>query len=103
MNDIFFDSDSKTTGIQINASSGVMVIRIDVVYQIIADDRARLDAEGINTPAVAQRIFHHVVNVIELNDITIGRVRIVEPLPAHGDPGIKQIINFIMGHVVLGA
>jgi len=76
------------------------------VEPVVSDDRAVLDAEGVNSAHVAQNrsvavaAFADVMDMVELNDVAPCQRASIAPSPTDADARVEKVGDFVVGDAV---
>src|SRR5208282_3507093 len=89
VNNIVLQHDTGAAFVSIKPPAAVAK-DIDVVYQVVANDRAGLDAQSVNSTHVAQAPLADVVQVIEFDDVALAGPIAVTPRPTDRNRGVKS-------------
>ena len=81
IDNILFQQDMRAAFVRVQAPPSVGK-RIHIVNQIIANDRALLDSQGIDRPHVAEDPLPDVMQMIVFDDVVVARAGLVAPGPA---------------------
>ena len=101
MHHVVLDQQMRGAFVVVNAPAAV-VVGVHVVDVVVADDRARRDAERVDAAHVRQHAAD-VVNVVELDAIVLAHAALVAPHPADRNARVTAVVNMVMGHdVALG-
>ncbi len=101
VNDVVLGEDPAATFVKIDTPSPITDSR-GIVPKVVADNRARLLAEGIDTRHIAQnrtvpiRTYPDMMDMVEFDDVVAGESRTVAPGPANADPGVVKVVNVVM-------
>ena len=69
--------------------------------EVVLDDGAGLDAEGVDAAHVAEHVFADVMEIVECDEIAAGLILSVAPGPADGDGGVEEIVDVVMDDLVV--
>src|ERR1019366_2162248 len=91
VDEVVLDHQVRGAFVEIDAPAAV-IVRPDMVKVVAADNRSRLDAEGVDAAHVAEDAGPDVVDEIVL-DAVVPRRRLAEaPGPAGGDAGVARVV-----------
>lgn len=107
VDNIVFNRDLRTSFIQVDTPTS-KVPRLNIVDEISANDRARLNAQCIDAAIIVDqgiytiRPFPKVMDVIKFNLIIGGGAFGTPPCPTDGDARIVKVMNMIVRDPVIG-
>jgi len=102
VNDVVLDQDIRAAFIGVNAPAAIGE-RVDIMDQVYCGSRCLSGCPGVNGAHVAQHALADIVKMIELDDVIVTRCFLIAPVPTHGNGGIIQVVNVIVGDAILTA
>ena len=101
VNNVVFQRNTAATFVCVKSPTSVSQ-GVDVMNQIVAKNRARLEAERINPAHIAEHFLADIVEMIEFDDIGAGRGLVISPGPTDRNRSVKSVMNFVVRNVITG-
>lgn len=94
IDEVVFDQLVPAMRIQVDAPpQGRRRVGPQVVEHVVPDDAAGRNAQAIDQARIAQDALAEIVDVVELDDVIRGPVRLQAPIPADADPGVVEVVK----------
>src|ERR1019366_3597962 len=81
----------------------ITVIRIDVMNAVVADRGLFAGAKGIYASHIAEHAPANMVNVIEVNLVSLCLTGVITPTPPDRNTRIVEVANVVMRHLIVPA